>query len=315
MALTAFISYSHADERYLERLHKHMTLLQREGSIETWTDHLVVPGAKLDNEVSRALGRCDLFISLVSPDYLASNYCYEKEFEEALRMAESSHLIILPIILEPCDWLSSPFRQFLALPKDGKPISEWANSNVAFLDVVSGIRRIVSAGTAQVGVVSGEVAPAVPSGRRIKIKQEFDSIQRGEFIDHAFSVIGEYFKGSCDELNGIEDLRAKYHRMSDSAFTCTVVNRGIKGGREAHITVHNSKGRRHHFGDISYVFEAHADSNTSNGSIRVSADDYNMYLAMGLSGFTGRDNTKYDAQQAAEALWSEFIRNAGLEYE
>jgi len=315
LALSAFISYSHADEKYLDRLHKHMSLLQREGSVETWADHQIVPGAKLDKAVLDALRSSDLFIALVSPDYIASNYCYEKEFEEALRLSENGKLHIVPVIVEPCDWLSSPFRQFMALPKDGKPISEWTNANVAYLDVVSGIRRLVSTGKADAVPVGTGPSAAVTSGRRIKIKQEFDSIQRGEFIDQAYEVIRDYFKSSCDELSGIDDLKAKFHRMSDSSFTCTVVNRGIKGGREAHITVHNSKGSRHHFGDINYVFEAHADTNTSNGSIRVSADDYNMYLTLGFGGLMGRSDSKYDAQQAAEALWSEFIGHAGIEYD
>ncbi|WP_430257343.1 toll/interleukin-1 receptor domain-containing protein [Neorhizobium sp. IRS_2294] len=317
MALTAFISYSHADEKYLERLHKHMALLQKERAVETWTDHQITPGKRLDSEVANALERSDVFIALVSPDYLASNYCYDREFEAALRMAESGELQILPVIVEPCDWLSSPFSQFLALPKDGKPISEWTNSNVAYLDVVSGIRRLVSSGAPQPAATHDgtNVAPSAASSRRIKIKQEFDSIQKSDFTDQAFGVISDYFRSSCEEISGIEDLRAKFHRMSDGSFTCTVVNRGIKGGREANITVHNSKGRRHHFGDINYVFEAHADSGTSNGAIRVAADDYNMYLTLGFGGMMGRDESKYDAPQVAEALWLEFIGHAGIEYD
>lgn len=315
MALNAFVSYSHADERYLDRLRKHMSILQREGSIESWTDHQIIPGSKLDETVMTALRSSEVFIALVSPDYLASNYCYEKEFEEALRLSETGKLQVVPVIVEPCDWLSSPFRQFMALPKDGKPISEWANANVAYLDVVTGLRRLLSSGMKEPANTLSEQSTAQTSSRRVKIKQEFDSIQRADFIDQAYEVIRDYFKNSCDELGGIEDLKAKFHRMSEVSFTCTVVNRGIKGGREAHITVHNSKGKRHHFGDINYVFEAHADTNTSNGSIRVDADDYNMYLTLGFGGFMGRDDSKYDAAQAAEALWIEFIGHAGIEYD
>ncbi|MBD9637356.1 toll/interleukin-1 receptor domain-containing protein [Ensifer sp. ENS07] len=54
MALS-FIPYSHADVKYLDRLHKHVSLLQREGSIETWSDHQIVPGAKLDKAMMNAL--------------------------------------------------------------------------------------------------------------------------------------------------------------------------------------------------------------------------------------------------------------------
>lgn len=312
---TAFICYSHADEKYLERLRKHMALLQREEAIVAWTDHQIAAGARLDGTIRDALDDAQLFIALVSPDYLASNYCYEKEFEFALKKADAGALTILPVIVEPCDWLSSPFRQFRALPKDGKPVSEWTNSNLAFLDVVSGIRSLVTDAASYSEARPSEAALQTHPGRRMKIKQEFDSIQKSEFADQAFAAIADYFRNSCTEVNGIDDLRAKYHSMNDNAFTCTVVNRGIKGGREAHITVHNSKGRRHFHGDISYVFEAHAEPVTSNGSIRIAADDYNMFLTLGYGGMMGREDTKYDAQQAAEALWVEFIGHAGIEIE
>ncbi len=315
MALTAFISYSHADERYLDRLHKHMSMLQRDGDIETWTDHRIVPGAKLNDSVMTALKTSDLFIALVSPDYLASNYCYEKEFQEALRRAEAGELHIVAVIVEPCDWLSSPFSQFMALPKDGKPISEWTNANVAYLDVVAGLRKLLASANPRNGDVVSGFSTTQTSARRVKIKQEFDSIQRGEFIDKAYGIIQDYFENSCRELSGIEDLKARFLKMGDNSFTCTVVNRGIKGGREAHITVHNSRGKRHGFGDINYVFEPHADHGSSNGSIQVDVDDYNMYLTWGFGRYGGREESKYDGQQAAEALWLEFVEHAGIEYD
>ncbi len=166
MAYSAFISYSHVDEKHLERLHKHMALLQRDGSLQTWTDHQIIPGRGLDEEVSQALRSSDIFIALVSPDYIASNYCYEKEFTEALRLEQEGQLQIVPVIIEPCDWLSSPLSQFMALPKDGRPISEWTNANVAYLDVVSGIRRLISSGrpeTGALGVISSGGTPFVAS--------------------------------------------------------------------------------------------------------------------------------------------------------
>lgn len=133
--MKAFISYSHADERALDRLHKHLAMMQREGVITAWFDHQILPGSKLDDAVRKELDSSDLFLALVSPDFLASNYCYEKEFEYALEKSADGSIRIVPIILEPSDWLSSPLRQFMALPKDGKPISEWTNANNAYLDV------------------------------------------------------------------------------------------------------------------------------------------------------------------------------------
>ncbi len=242
----AFVSYAHADQKYLDR--------------------------------------SGLFLALVSPDYLASNYCYETEFQQALASAEAGRLRIVAVILEPCDWLSSPFSQYLCLPKDGKAIAEWTNQNVAHLDVVKGLRRALEAdapasdASAGIGFAVGGHQGGTP--RRLKVKQEFDPIQRRDFADQAFSVIRDYFRSSCAEINDVEDIKARFEEMGDAAFTCTVVNRGMMRGRgEGHITVRNDKGR-HHFGDISYVYESHAEPGTSYGAARVEADDYNLYLTM-----------------------------------
>lgn len=245
--LHAFISYSHIDEKHLERLHKHMAMLQRDDTIETWSDHKIIPGSKVGQEIDNSLSSSGLFIALVSPDYLASNYCYETEFQQALAMEKAGKLRIVPVILEPCDWLSSPFREFMALPKDGKAISEWTNHNVAYLDVVKGLRRVVEADEPAARATNGApVERAVPAAmRRLKVKQEFDAIQRSDFADEAFAAIRDYFRNSCGEINGLDDLKAKFEIMSDTAFTCTVVNRGMMRGRgEGHITVRNDKGGR-----------------------------------------------------------------------
>lgn len=311
----AFISYAHADQKHLDRLHAHMAMLIRDGVIEAWSDHLIAPGAQLGAEIDRSLERSGLFIALVSPDYLFSKYCYEREFTRALELAAGDRLRIVPVIVEPCEWLSSPLSKFLAVPKDGKAISEWTNANVAYLDAVKGIRRAAEDPGASQRPSTGPASDDRPTSssvlRRIKVRQEFDTIQRRDFADEAFTAIRDYFRRSCEEINGVEDLKARFEPMTDHAFTCTVVNRGLMRGRgEGHITVRNDKGR-HHFGDISYVYQSHAEPGTSNGSVQVEADEYNLYLTMDR--LFGRDGHKYDARQVAEALWTDFVGQAGIE--
>src|SRR5215213_277997 len=143
MPANAFISYSHADEKALERLHKHLAMLLRQGELEAWFDREILPGAKFDEEIMARLDASGMFIALLSPDYLASNYCYEKEFAHALRQAEDGKIQIVPVILEPCDWQSSPLKQYNALPKNAVPISDWTNQNNAYLNVVEGLRRLL----------------------------------------------------------------------------------------------------------------------------------------------------------------------------
>src|ERR1700691_4792581 len=117
MPVDAFISYSHADAHALDRLHTHLSMLIRDGTMGTWTDHVLLPGARLGAEIAAALERSSLFLALVSADYLASNYCYEREFARAMLLSEAASIRIVPIIVGPCDWQASPLGDFLALPR------------------------------------------------------------------------------------------------------------------------------------------------------------------------------------------------------
>lgn len=312
MATTAFISYSHADEKHLERLHKHLAVLRREGLI-TWTDHQVIPGDNLDDEVIAAIDNSEIFVALISAEYLDSRYCYEKEFRYASSLHEAGKIRLVSVILEPCDWLNSPLKEFLVLPKEGKPISIWTNQNNAYLDVVNGLRRAIEAPRS----ATRETIAGVTTGRRPRVKQDFDAIQKVEFANKAFETIKSYFQSSCDELNGISDsVRAKFEEMSKSAFTCTVVNRGKSNGCEAHVTFHNSRGRDYFGSNISYVFQAYAATGTANGFISVEADDYNLFLTLDAMSYQGGDRGKrYTPEQAAEIIWGNFVKQAGVEYE
>src|SRR6476620_9992146 len=101
--MKAFISYSHQDSAMLEILHKHLAQLKRDGILSTWTDQEINPGGNLTTTINQALNSSNIFLALLSPDYIASRYCYEKEFATALEMEAQGNIIIIPIIVEPCD--------------------------------------------------------------------------------------------------------------------------------------------------------------------------------------------------------------------
>ena len=123
--MKAFISYSHKDTVAAERLHTHLASLRREGRIDAWFDRRIMPGDPIDIEIAGELETCGLFLMLVSPDFLASDYCVDRELRRALERNHAGEARVVPIIVEPSDWRSSPLGQLKALPRDGKAISEW----------------------------------------------------------------------------------------------------------------------------------------------------------------------------------------------
>ena len=147
--MKAFISYSHRDEARRERLNTHLAVLRREGRVEEWFDRKILAGGGIDPEIDERIEWCDLFLPLVSPDFLASDYCYEREMTIALERHDANEARVVPIIVEPCDWKNTPLGRLKAVPCDGHPIALWDNENDAYLDVVKELRRIVTAHEAQ----------------------------------------------------------------------------------------------------------------------------------------------------------------------
>jgi hypothetical protein len=80
---------------------------------------------------------------LVSPDFIASEYCMEVEMQIAMEMHQKGLATVVPIILRASDWQDEPFGNFLALPTDGKPVTKWDDQDDAFLDIVRGVKDVV----------------------------------------------------------------------------------------------------------------------------------------------------------------------------
>lgn len=314
--MRAFISYSHRDAEALDRLHTHLKPLVREGQIETWFDRDILAGDELDADITEQLETCELFLLIVSPDFLASDYCVEREMQRALQRHDAGEARVVPIIIEPCDWTSSPLRKLKAVPKDGKPVSEWTNENNAYLDVVQELRRILEAGVMPKAHTAPHVPEAVstehPQERRYRVQRNFDEIDRSDFRERAFQTIRDYFQRATAEIDSIEDLRGRFSPLSDTSFTCTIVNRARDRG-VAHITVHRCS-TRYGFGDITYSFEENAPDNTSNGGFSIEADEYELFLTERSFGY-GEQDARLSPEDAAENLWTIFLQNAGVTYD
>lgn len=313
----AFISYSHRDDRALDRLHTHLAMLRRDGLITEWYDREILAGKDIDRGIAENLANSEVFLALVSPDFLASNYCYEREMKVALERHEAGTLQVIPIIVEACDWKASPLSKLKALPKDGKPISTWTNEDVAYLDVVTELRRTLSSERKEPPTrteSNSTLSKRKPETKRYRIKQEFDAIDRAEFAHSSFVSIRDFFRRSVDELNQIGDpIRARFEKMTDSAFTCTVLNKAKRGG-EAHITVH-LVGERNYIGDITYSFSFRGPANTSNGNISVEADEYDQYLFLNSYRAITDDKERHSVEEIAEIIWREFISQAGIDHD
>lgn len=103
-----FISYSHKDSKWLQRLQVHLKPMLKLGIIDLWDDTRIKPGARWRTEIERAVKRAKVAVMLISADFLASEFIMDNELAPLLQAAESDGVIVSPCRFEKTQGL----RQF-----------------------------------------------------------------------------------------------------------------------------------------------------------------------------------------------------------
>ena len=138
-----FFSYSHKDEQLRDELAKHLSILKRQGIITAWHDREISAGRKWAGEIDAHLNTAHVILLLISPDFLASDYCYDIELTRAMERHAAREARVIPVILREVDWKGAPIGKLQALPKNERPVTSWENRDQAFADVARGIGQAV----------------------------------------------------------------------------------------------------------------------------------------------------------------------------
>ncbi len=138
-----FFSYSKHDRAILEELLRHLSPLVRQGKLQSWNDHDILPGDDWDDEVREKLETADIYLFLVSANSISTDYILDVEIPVAMARHEKGEARVIPIILKPCDWEGLPFGKLNGLPAKGKPVNAYGDRDEAWVAVVNGIKRVL----------------------------------------------------------------------------------------------------------------------------------------------------------------------------
>src|ERR1700730_6132051 len=86
--LEVFCCYAREDQEMMALLKKYLTPLLKLGQITMWSDTNLNEGVEWEKELHQHLESADLILLLISPDFLASNYCYSIEMRRAIERHE-----------------------------------------------------------------------------------------------------------------------------------------------------------------------------------------------------------------------------------
>src|SRR5579859_452085 len=167
-AIKIFFCYAHEDKKLLDVLKKHLSPLQRQNLIDVWHDRDISAGTEWKQEIEKHLNEAQIILLLISPAFIASEYCCSTEMQHALKRHRQREARVIPVILRPVDdWKKIPSEgiqlgQLQALPTDTRAVTSWWSRDQAWKAVVEGIRGTVSE------LLMGEPVPHVKEGNDVE---------------------------------------------------------------------------------------------------------------------------------------------------
>jgi hypothetical protein len=149
--IKVFVSFASKDDGLKKKFEETcLSNLRQEGTISVWHKEMIRPGENRKTSIEEQLNSCQLFLPLISPDYIYFyNQRVEEIYQEASR-ARQRNIHIIPILLRQTPSLRSlKFGEIQHLPKNGKAVdSSWKNQNQALCTIAeeleSEIQEILS---------------------------------------------------------------------------------------------------------------------------------------------------------------------------
>lgn len=316
---TLFFSYSHKDEDLRDELEVHLTSLKRQGLIETWHDRRITAGEEWEAKISENLKTAEVILLLVSPDFIASEYCYGRELGHALEQHQEGNAKVIPVILRPCAWQNLSFGKLQATPEDGRPVTKFPDRDEAFLKVTEDVKKAVESISGPVQAAAAPVpkaeasAPrdAEPRSSNLRVRKEFSQRDRDRFLTDTFEFVARFFENSLAELEERHDpIDTSFRRVDANTFDSAIYRAGdvvarcriwvAEGGSFPRGILYSSEGGGSFGGSTSF-----------NEQLSVESDDQKLFLKpLGLrSGFGRGENQHLTQQGAAEHLWSMLVES------
>ncbi len=120
-----FISYSHKDAEFKDKLVRQLEILNLAGLCSAWEDGRIQAGTDWNQEIKKAIEEADVAVLMVSEGFLNSKFIKEYEVPLILERKEKDGLTVLPLFVKPCEWKNIPWlAKIQGFPPGGKILSQ-----------------------------------------------------------------------------------------------------------------------------------------------------------------------------------------------
>jgi hypothetical protein len=148
-----FVSYSHEDKAWAERLEQALRPLARKDEIDVWSDRRIAAGEPWAERIDEQIERSNVALLLVSAAFLDSDFIADVELPRLVAGARAGRLTLLWVPVSASLWEVTELGQFQAVinprtPLDSMSPARVAEAFVTIAKTVAGGRTLTDLGSA-----------------------------------------------------------------------------------------------------------------------------------------------------------------------
>jgi hypothetical protein len=129
--------YAQEDAQFYRELQRYLHLWVRQQKV-SWLE--ISAGDAVGEVMKGHLGRADLILLLLSPDFLATDACYDAMLT-ALVEGMGRHVPVVPLLARTSPWKESECGRLTGLPEQERPIVSWKPRDDAYESIRQGLLR------------------------------------------------------------------------------------------------------------------------------------------------------------------------------
>jgi len=141
--LHVFLSYSHDDQPKQLLFRKNLIALENDGYITFWEDPNIKPDMDWRPEIDRQLETMDVFIGLLTTNFVASNFIQRVEFKRAIERRRERSARMWLILVDDRRIAGTKFEGIQVLKPGGMAVSKHKNLRAGFDVAEKELHRLV----------------------------------------------------------------------------------------------------------------------------------------------------------------------------
>lgn len=117
-----FISYSHQDREWKDKLLKFLSPLEQAGIVNLWEDSKIKAGTRWREEIEKSLADAKVALLLVSQNFLTSEFIIKNELPPLLAAAREKGIPVLWLALSSCTVSATEIEKYQGLNDPKQPL-------------------------------------------------------------------------------------------------------------------------------------------------------------------------------------------------